>query len=117
MLMGLSVAASGQEKKIRKTDLPAAVQKTAAEQGEGATVRGYTTEVEAGRRVYEVELMKDGHSKDVSMSADGKVMEVEEQVEMRQLPPAVRAGIEREGREGQDHQGGVAHQSGDAGGL
>lgn len=96
----VSSLALAQEKKMRKSDLPAAVQKTAAEQSEGATVRGYATEMDGGKRLYEVELMKDGHSKDVSMSADGQVMEVEEQVDLTTLPDAVKTGLQEKAGKG-----------------
>lgn len=99
-VVSLSSLAVAQEKKVQKADLPAAVQKAAAEQSEGATVRGYSTEMEGGKRLYEVELMKDGHSKDVSMSADGQVMEVEEQVELTTLPDAVKTGLQEKAGSG-----------------
>lgn len=97
---GLSTMGIAQEKKIQKSDLPAAVQKTAAEQSEGATVRGYSTEMEGGKQLYEVELMKDGHSKDVSMTADGQVAEVEEQVDLTTLPDAVKSGLQEKAGKG-----------------
>ncbi len=89
------VGASSQEKKIKKSDLPAAVQKTADEQSKGATVKGYSTEVEDGKTLYEVELTVNGHSKDVSMSPEGSVVEVEEEVVLDSLPAEVRAGLQK----------------------
>jgi hypothetical protein len=57
-----SVAAStavrpfhAQEKKIQRSDLPPAMQKTVDEQSKGATVKGFSTEVEDGKKIYEVE--------------------------------------------------------------
>jgi uncharacterized membrane protein YkoI len=88
-----AVGAFAQEKKIKKSDMPAAVQKTVDEQSKGATVKGYSTEVEDGKTLYEVELTVNGHSKDVSMTADGAVVEVEEQVTIDSLPAEVRDGL------------------------
>ena len=34
-----------------------------------------------------------GHGKDISMDKDGKIVEVEEEVPMDSLPPAVKAGL------------------------
>jgi hypothetical protein len=82
-----------QEKRIKRDELPTAVKKTVAEQSQGATVRGFTTEVEKGQRFYEVELTINGHGKDVSMDERGKVVEVEEDISMNSLPPAVREGL------------------------
>ena len=46
----------GQERKIKREQLPLAVEKTVAEQSKDATINGFSTEVEKGRRLYEVEL-------------------------------------------------------------
>ncbi len=87
------------EKRISKSALPPAVEKTAAEQSKGAIVRGYTQDKENGQVEYEVEMTVNGHSKDVSFGSDGRVLEVEEQVEMGALPAAVQAGLKgRAGR-------------------
>lgn len=90
-----AISASAQEKKLKKSELPAAVQKTADEQSKGATVKGYSTEVEDGKTLYEVELTVNGHSKDVSMTGDGAIVEVEEEVAMDKLPAAVREGLQK----------------------
>ena len=62
LALWFATGASAQEKKIKKSDMPAAVQKTADEQSKGATVKGYSTEVEDGKTIYEVELTVNGHS-------------------------------------------------------
>src|ERR1700722_10367760 len=89
----LSVPAIAQEKKLKKEELPPAVQKTADEQSKGATVRGYSTEKEDGQTIYEVQLTVNGKARDVSMDASGAVMEVEDQVDFASLPDAVQAGL------------------------
>lgn len=91
----LALGASAQEKKLKKSDLPAAVQKTADEQSKGATVKGYGSETEDGKLVYEVELTVNGHSKDVSIAPDGAVLEVEEEVTVDSLPAEVREGLKQ----------------------
>jgi hypothetical protein len=90
----LASIASAQEKKIKRSDLPLAVEKTVAEQSKGATIRGFSTEQEKGQTLYEVEMTVSGHSKDVSMAADGTVVEVEEQVAMDSLSAQVKAGLQ-----------------------
>jgi hypothetical protein len=82
-----------QDKKIKREELPAAVEKTVAEQSAGATIRGFSTEVEQGKRLYEVELMVNGHAKDISMDEQGNVVEVEEEVSLGSLPAAVKDGL------------------------
>lgn len=85
--------ATSQEKKIQRSELPAAVEKTVAAQTQGATIHGFSMEQEKGKTYYEVEMTVNGHGKDVSMDADGMVTEVEEEVALDALPPAVKAGI------------------------
>lgn len=87
--------AAVKEKTLQKSELPAAVQKTADEQSKAATVRGYASEVEDGKLQYEVQLTVNGHSKDVSIASDGAVLEVEEQVELSALPAGVREGLQK----------------------
>jgi hypothetical protein len=69
-------------------DLPPAVQKTVAVVSKGATIKGFSQEVENGQTLYEAEMSVNGHSKDVNMDSSGGVVEVEEQVEMDSLPTA-----------------------------
>jgi hypothetical protein len=90
----LAGSASAQEKKIKRSDLPPAVEKTVAAQSVGATIRGFSTEKEKGQTLYEVEMTVSGHSKDVSMTADGSIVEVEEQVTLDSLSPEVKAGLQ-----------------------
>jgi hypothetical protein len=94
VLLAVLALASGQEKRIMRSDLPPAVEKSVVEQSQGAIVRGFAQEKEHGQAFYEAELMINGHRKDVLMSVDGAVVEVEEQVASESLPPAVRAGLE-----------------------
>ena len=87
--------AQAQEKKIKREQLPPAVERTVAEQSQGATIRGFSTEIENGRRLYEVELTTNGHGKDISMDRTGKIVEVEEEVSMDSLPEAVQDGLKK----------------------
>ncbi|HEY6266099.1 MAG TPA: hypothetical protein VIW93_14965 [Candidatus Acidoferrum sp.] len=92
--------AAAQEKKIKRSDLPPAVEKTVVEQSAGATIRGFSTEKEKGQTLYEVEMTVNGHSKDISMTADGSIVEIEEQVSLDSLSPEVKAGLQAKARKG-----------------
>ena len=81
------------EKKLKRTDLPAAVQKAADQERHGATIRGYSSETEDGQLVYEVEMRVHGHGRDVLIGADGSVLEIEEEVALDSVPAAVKAGL------------------------
>ncbi len=94
MLFLVFVSAQGQEKKIQRSALPAAVEKTVVEQSKGATIRGFSQEKENGQTYYEAELMVNGHTKDVLVDVNGSVVEVEEQVSTESLPAAVRHGLQ-----------------------
>jgi hypothetical protein len=95
-----SAMAVAQEKKIKRSELPAAVEKTVVTQSKGATIRGFSEETEDGQIRYEAELMVNGRSKDVAMDASGAIVEVEEQVAMDSLPGAVRDGLEAKAGKG-----------------
>ena len=100
----LPVFAVGQEqekeKKIQRSDLPQAVEKTVVEQSKGATIKGFSQEEENGQTFYEAELKVNGHSKDVLMDASGSVVEVEEWISTESLPSAVRTGLQAKAGDG-----------------
>ena len=76
-------------------DLPAAVEKTVSEQSKGTTIRGFSTEVENGKQLYEVELTLNGHSKDILMNAHGEIIEVEEEVSISSLPANIQESLSK----------------------
>jgi len=95
LIAGLAVltTAQAQEKKLKREELPPAVEITVSEQSQGATIKGFSTELDKGKKLYEVELTVNGHHKDISMDKDGKIVEVEEEVAMDSLSPEVKAGL------------------------
>ena len=84
-----------QEKRLKREQLPPAVQKTVAVESQGAEIKGFSTEVEKGKRLYEVELMINAHSKDISMDKNGNIVEVEEEVSMESLSTTVQNALKR----------------------
>ncbi len=100
-LMTAAVFAQDSETVIRRSQLPAAVERTVAEQSTGATVKGFTREIEGGKTYYEVELVAGGRTRDVLMDADGAVVEVEEQVVLDSLPPVVREALRTKAGQGE----------------
>jgi uncharacterized membrane protein YkoI len=85
-----------QEKKIKRSDLPSAVEKTVAEVSKGATIRGFSKETENGATSYEVEMLVNGHTKDIEIDPSGNIKEVEEQVSLDSLSADVKAGLTAE---------------------
>jgi hypothetical protein len=96
----LAGTASAQEKKIKRSDLPPAVEKTVAAKSTGATIKGFSTEKENGQTLYEAEMTVNGHSKDISMTADGSIVEIEEQVAFDSLSADVKAGLQTKAGKG-----------------
>jgi hypothetical protein len=97
LFAGFAVA---QEKKIKRSDLPPAVEKTVAAQSAGATVKGFSKETEKGQTYYEAEMTVNGHSKDILIDTNGAIVEVEEEVAIDALPAGVKAGLQAKAGEG-----------------
>lgn len=92
--------AFSQEKKIQRSELPPAVETTVAAQSKGATIRGFSQEVENGQTFYEAEMVVNGHSKDVLIDFNGGIAEVEEEVAPGSLPEAVKNGLQAKAGKG-----------------
>jgi uncharacterized membrane protein YkoI len=95
MVLVLAAKAYSQERKLKREQLSPAVEKTVAAESQGAEIKGFVTEVEKGRRLYEVELTINGHSKDISMDKNSNIVEVEEEVAMDSLSPAVQEALKK----------------------
>lgn len=89
----LALGASAQETRIKRVQLPPAVEKSVTKISHGATVRGFTKETDNGQTYYEAEMVVNGHSKDVSMDKNGTVVEIEEGVELNSLPQDVQQAL------------------------
>jgi uncharacterized membrane protein YkoI len=92
-IIALTITATSQDKKIAQSALPAPVQKAVQAQSQGATIKGFATEKENGKTVYEAEMVVNGHTKDVQFAADGTVNEIEEEVAFNSLPAAVQTAL------------------------
>jgi len=95
-----AAAAQESEKKIKRSDLPPAVEKTVAAESAGATIKGFSQEKENGQVFYEAEMLVNGHTKDMLMDASGAVVEVEEAVALDALPAEVKAGLQAKAGKG-----------------
>lgn len=102
LVVSLALAGSAftQEKKVKRSDLPAAVEKTVVEQSKGATIRGFSEEKENGLTTYEAEMLVNGRTKDVQIDANGIVIEVEEQVDLQAVSTQVRNGLQEKAGHG-----------------
>jgi hypothetical protein len=88
-----SASVQAQETKIKRENLPQAVEKTVVEESKGATIKGFSKEVEQGRTYYEAELLVDGHAKDILVDENGEIVEIEETVALDSLSPVVNDAL------------------------
>ena len=100
VVLVVTTAAYAQERKLTRAQLPPAVEKTVATESQGATIKGFATEVEKGKRLYEAELEVNGHSKDISMDRNGNIVEVEEEVTMDSLSSPVQEALKASAGDG-----------------
>ncbi|MDP9158756.1 MAG: hypothetical protein M3O09_00805 [Acidobacteriota bacterium] len=89
-----------QEKKIKRSDLPPAVDNAVSSLGAGARISGFAEEREKGQTFYEVQMVVDGHTKDVLLDRTGAVVEVEEEVALDKLPDEVKQGLMAKAKQG-----------------
>ena len=88
--------ARGAEKKVTMAQLPAAVQQTIKDRVQGGTIRSLAMEEDNGKTVYEAELTIGGRNTDLSIDAQGKVLEAELATTLDKIPAAARAAIEKQ---------------------
>ena len=99
VVVGMTFAQEGEEK-VKRSDLPVAVQKSMDAESKGATVRGISREVDNGKTFYEAELTVNGHIKDILVDANGKIVEVEEEVSLDSLAAAVQRSLQKKAGSG-----------------
>ena len=100
LLSAGSLSAQEHEKRVKRSDLPAAIEKTVAANSQGATIKGFSSEKEDGKTFYEAEMTVNGHSKDILIATDGSIAEVEEEVAMDSLSADVKAGLQAKAGKG-----------------
>src|SRR5215471_305930 len=91
LLVGLTAEGKG----LQLKDLPAAVQKTVQETLKGGEIKNISKEVEKGVTQYEVESMLNGKHRDFNVDAKGKLLVVEDEVDINSIPAAAKAAIEK----------------------
>jgi uncharacterized membrane protein YkoI len=97
-IVAVSGLAHGADQKTTLKNLPPAVKATVDAESKGATIKGISSEKENGKTVYELETLVNGRTRDLMIDAAGKVYVVEEQLDIDQAPPAVKAALEARGK-------------------
>ena len=62
--------ALAQDKKLQRSQLPSAVAATVDREAKGAQIKGFATERENGKQVYEAETVLNGHMRDLQIATD-----------------------------------------------
>jgi hypothetical protein len=94
-IAAISGLAGAAPKSLQVKDLPAAVQKTVQDTLKGAEIKTISKEVEKGVTQYEVETMLNGKHRDFNVDAKGKLIVVEEEMDIAAIPAPARAAIEK----------------------
>lgn len=92
LIVGLAPARAD-EKEIPLKDVPKAVIDAIKAKFPGAKLKEAAKEEEDGKTVYEVELVFNNDEYTVEASADGKILAVEKEIEVEDLPAAVTAAL------------------------
>jgi len=94
-------SSEGYERKVTAAEVPPAVLQAFAKAYPNAEVRGYAEEQEDGNKIYEVSFTHEGKSMDVTYTGDGGLFEVEETIDLANLPQAARDEINNKFKEPQ----------------
>ena len=101
VLVAFGAVSHGAAETVTRSQLPAAVEKTLAEQSKDATFRGIEKKSRDGKTVYEALLTIGGHNRDVLIDEKGAIVEFEDVIPFDTLPPAVRSGLQTAAGAGQ----------------
>ena len=85
---------------INWKDLPPVVQAAMLKEARGAKIKNTLIEMEDGKKFYECETVRSGKTRDFLVDPQGNVTEVEDQVELGQIPKAVKAAVEKAAADG-----------------
>jgi hypothetical protein len=103
MVLGLSGLASAgdkkeadEEKKLTTKDLPAVVLSAFEKSYPKATIKGVGSETEGGVTYFEIESVDGTLKRDLLYTPDGKAVEIEETVGLKDLPEAARQTIAKD---------------------
>lgn len=95
LILGLSASSLTQEGRIARKHVPAAVLAAFTEAYPKAVIKGYRKEKDKGQTVYEIESVEGKTRRDIIYSADGKLILVEETMDVSEMPPGVKAALDK----------------------
>jgi uncharacterized membrane protein YkoI len=96
IVLGLALQAAVAQSKAEKVPpdkLPAKVMAAVQALFPGAEFTGITKEIEDGKVVYDIEMKHKGRKCEMDVQEDGTVVDVEREVDAKDVPAAVKAGV------------------------
>jgi uncharacterized membrane protein YkoI len=90
-----AVGALAADKPVKFDDMPAVVQKAMLKEAKGAKIKNTLVEVEDGKTFYEAETVLNGRTRDFLVDEKGNVAEVEDEIEIEDVPAPVKAAVEK----------------------
>jgi hypothetical protein len=93
--VAFAALAGAAAKSLALKDLPAPVQKTVNDNLKGGEIKNISKEVEKGITEYEIETMLNGKHRDFDVTAAGKLVDVEQEVDIATIPAAAKTTIEK----------------------
>ena len=95
LILGLSASSLAQEQRIARKDVPAAVLAAFTEAYPKAVIKGCSKETDKGQTVYEIESVEGKTRRNIIYSADGKLILAEETLDVSEMPPGVKAALNK----------------------
>jgi hypothetical protein len=100
---GLATSGLAADTPIAFKDLPEVVQKTMLQETKatGAKIKNTLIEMEDGKKFFECEsILANGRTRDFLVDQQGNVSEVEDEMEMDEVPVAIRSAVQRAAGQG-----------------
>ncbi len=93
MLVAVAASVRAEEESIKPSDLPKAVVSAVKAKFPKGEITKAAKEEDHGKTIYEAIVTVEGKTIDVAVSAKGKILEIEQPVEVAKLPEAVASAL------------------------
>lgn len=93
LTLAAGAQAKDQERKLTTKELPSAVLTAFQKAYPKATIKGVAEEKKDGKTYFEIESMDGKTSRDLLYQADGTVAEIEEGLDLAELPEAAKSAV------------------------
>jgi uncharacterized membrane protein YkoI len=93
LLALLAPAALAQDEKVDADKLPQKVKDAIKARFPGATITTASKATENGEVIYDIEMTKDGKKHEMDCKEDGTLVDVENQIDAKDLPAAVTSAV------------------------